>query len=614
MTTLLESRLEPIVSARPEMLRMRAADSEGPSYRGKYLKLKALPFAVGRSIAQGDEAMVFDLIDLRAGISADHVIKICRYAPGTPKYKSWAVPVRLEANPDSALPDVELYPARLSSVPGGFIKLQPFLCRDPSEAWQTTLPALPIYEVARRSAPEDAIRKADELIDRHGDRGILHEAKGRLFLAMKDFARAGEELKLAYALHTEEGNAAVLSVALLLSAVWRHSYEESDNPGALKMELVLPDGLAFNQMVFERPEDAAADDTLQERSMYLLLEVLAKEPFFIAGLAALADELLDLPGGTPLATRVVECAERLDPEWQRVADLRRTIDRRRAAEDGSAATRKPDRRDGELPPAVPDTVREHLEAYNRLFRPEPSVGQAKGRYDAAIAHWQQGDLSRAEEVCRHAIKSSPAECRYRELLAHILLAQDRRDEAFSVLKQAVADLANAGAYLALAEFHQLEGEFESGLQEYLRALHSGPEDPVRVWSGLGICLDQLGEHEEAIRYLRLAIETNPGSPGSAIHLAQALRRPFFHGDRSQQAVSEMQEAFELICDAAERFPDSAGVWFCKAQALAFLEPPQRVYEALQRARQLAPDDQTIARFAKAVEESLGAVPDAKRSE
>src|SRR5262245_1126361 len=74
-----------------------------PAFRGRYIRIDGFPFALGRMIGQGDEALVFELVSLRHGTCA-HVLKVCRYKPGTPRYERWAVTSRDELSPYSDLP------------------------------------------------------------------------------------------------------------------------------------------------------------------------------------------------------------------------------------------------------------------------------------------------------------------------------------------------------------------------------------------------------------------------------------------------------------------------------------------------------------------------------
>lgn len=580
------------------MLRVGRDEGNGVPYSGKYLHVGEVPHALGRMIAQGAEAMVFEAIDLRAGTLAG-VVKVCRFPPGTPEYQRWAVPVRFELNEKSDLPDVELYPAALLSVPGGMVKLQPYLAPNPATAWAARSPAAPIFGAAKGD-PEGAVEIADGLLARHGSRGILLEAKGHVLLAEDDLDAAAEALEAAYAAHAEEGNAGMYSSALLLSRAWRTVYQSQETHGSAEVRLDLGDGVVLSNIHFGDSAESAADDTLQDRSMYLLLEVLAKEPFFVGGLGALADELLEVLGGTELAAAIVACAEQIDPVWEVVAELRTTVDRK-AADEAAAAL---ERGALNLPPpppssTIPKAVKDGLETHRAHYDPEPDAGTtAEARARAARVLWSEGDLSGAEREARRAVVVDPSVAGHRTLLAEVLEASGRDGEALEVLRKSVTELSSAETYLGLAEFLQRQGDDAQAKTEFLRALLSGPREPWRVHLGLGASLERIGDLEEAIDNFRTAHRMAPDEAWPSIHLAQALRKPFLEGDTSAEAESRIREAYELISVAAERFPESMEVLFWLAQSLVLAGHPCEAVPVLVRAQEIAPRDDLVAKFAR----------------
>src|SRR5260370_1138146 len=119
-----------LLAGPPEFLTLGTQPGEA-AFRGRYIRIDGFPFALGRMIGQGDEALVFELVSLRDGTCA-HVLKICRYTAGSARYERWAVSVRDEPSPYADVPDVELYPARLVEVSGGIVKVQPFIASDPA--------------------------------------------------------------------------------------------------------------------------------------------------------------------------------------------------------------------------------------------------------------------------------------------------------------------------------------------------------------------------------------------------------------------------------------------------------------------------------------------------
>jgi hypothetical protein len=153
----------------PEFLVLGTQPGEA-AFRGRYIRIDGLPFALGRMIGQGDEALVFELVSLRDGTCA-HVLKVCRYTPGTARYQRWAVSVRDELSPYADVPDIERYPARLVEVSGGIVKVQPFIASDPATAWATVYPAADVYRYIRQFGLEPALGLAETLLEMYGAAG-----------------------------------------------------------------------------------------------------------------------------------------------------------------------------------------------------------------------------------------------------------------------------------------------------------------------------------------------------------------------------------------------------------------------------------------------------------
>src|SRR6266508_1212449 len=93
-------RISLLLAESPEFLSLASDPHDKRVFSGKYLHLDDAPYALGRRISRGDEAIVFELVDLRLGYCAG-VVKICRYKPGTERYARWAVTRRDEHNPYS---------------------------------------------------------------------------------------------------------------------------------------------------------------------------------------------------------------------------------------------------------------------------------------------------------------------------------------------------------------------------------------------------------------------------------------------------------------------------------------------------------------------------------
>jgi hypothetical protein len=227
-----------LISQPPEFLSLSESDDD-ESYHGRYIRIDNLPYALGKFIGEGDEAMVYELIRLREGYF-DSVIKICRYKPNHPKYTAWAKSVREEINPQSELPMVEQEEARLVRVPGGVVKVQPYLTASPDTDWRSTYPAVPVLNRIQQGNWKGALSVCNQLLKRHGKRGVLLEHKGIILLQMESYKEAVAVLEEAVEAHTKEGNTARLIAALNLAIAHRVGSNSMMVPVSLYINSSLP--------------------------------------------------------------------------------------------------------------------------------------------------------------------------------------------------------------------------------------------------------------------------------------------------------------------------------------------------------------------------------------
>jgi tetratricopeptide (TPR) repeat protein len=367
--------------------------------------------------------------------------------------------------------------------------------------------------------------------------------------------------------------------------------------------LQLDDGTVLTQTFFADAESAAQDDTLQDRATYLLLEVLADEPYFIPALVLLAGMLLDSPGTVPFVSDLIQAIELIDPGSPEAEQVREVL----SSWYGQADLVPPDEEtedwdeEEQGSSRVPDDIAARLAEFDAAYRPEPTRGQlAHARYQSAISHLARDDPATAEHAAREAVDLDPEVADYRLILAEALDRQGNEAEAFFVLQQAASDLPDeASVYEGLGNFHMAPAhpDYESARLAYLRALRTEPEAPWRVELGLGQACRELGRRDEAIRWLRSAYRDGPLEPPVVLGLVYAL------ADLDRGASqAEFEEAAEIITTAVEQRSDSAELWVCLAQLQARAGQIALAIDSLRQATQLNPHHPFAADFLRELED------------
>jgi tetratricopeptide (TPR) repeat protein len=576
----------------------------GAAFRGRYLHIEGLPFGLGRMIGQGDEAMVYELVSLRRG-NCGYVVKICRYSPGTARYERWAVPVRDESSPYANVPDIERVPARLLEVPGGLVKIQQYIGNDPATAWATPYPAADVYGHIEHFGPEQAVRLADTLIEKYGPRGVLLEAKAVSLWYGRRQAEAEPVFEAAIEALTTEHNVSRLSATCYLAAMLFENYRNR-RPSGSGLVLTLPDGSVHRQFYFATPEEAAADDTEQDRPVLLLLESLAEEPYLVRALSLLAFAISDAPAAGPAMRAIVHAVERIDPGYDSVPQLRQLAEQFGPESPTAGKADGDTNGDAASPIQRPPEADEMMARFDRAYRPDPTRGQqAKGRHLAAQSHLEAGRVDDAERELRAAIMLDHGTLEYRVSLIELLSrSRDRLDEARDFAEQTARAFPDDPAgYESLGHVCVIRGEYEEGLLAFLRALRAEPPEPWRIEVKVGQTYRDLGDIRRAMPFLRAAYEHAPDQPMTAVALAQVLRSDSVDDENPGQDPG-FQEAYTILTAAVELNPDSAEALVSLAQSHAALDHPGEARALLRRAVELDPGHPFAADFLAAVERWL----------
>jgi tetratricopeptide (TPR) repeat protein len=591
-----------LLIGQPEFLLLGTEPGDA-AFSGRYIRLDGHPLAIGQMIGQGDEALVFELISLRHG-SCAHVLKICRYRPGTARYERWAVPTRDELSPYAEVPDIERHPARLEEVSGGVVKVQPFITSDPATSWRAFSPAQPIYRAIQQYGLETAMSLADRLLEKHGQRGVLLQARALCLWQMGRIAEAERAYEVAIEALTIERNAARLRATCEMAAVQSEIYRSLSSREA-ELSLELPGGLLHRQVFFTNPEEAGADDTLQDRPVMRLLEALAEEPYLVRALVPLAFIIADAPAAGSAMWALVRAIEWIDPDCEALPELRSLAQVLHPV--SQKVGHVGDQRAGREPELDPDLTffdeTGFVARHERAYRPEPTRGQqARGRFLAAEMHLEAGHLDDAERELRAAIKLDAATLEYPMALVDMLSRSDRLDDARKLAEETVMRFPSEPAsYERLGDVLRLCGESKDAKLAYLRALRVEPSERWEIELKLGETYRELGDLGRALSFFRMSHDQAPDEPMTAVELAQALRAGSLNAEHPNEDPA-FQEAFDILDSALTRNPDSAELLVCIAQSLVALGRPNDAIASLRRAVDSDPRNPFARGFLESLED------------
>jgi tetratricopeptide (TPR) repeat protein len=458
-TTMWFSRMLRLLIAGPPQFLLLGTRPGQPAFRGRYIQIDGHPFTLGRLIGQGDEALVYELVSLRLG-SCSHVLKICRFTPGSVRYERWAVSIRDERSPHAYLPDAERYPVRLAEVPGGIVKVQPFIANDPATAWGTPYPAADVYRHIRQYGGEPALRLAETLLETYGARGVLLEARAFCLWQLDRLVAAELAFQAAIEALTAEKSASRLSAACELATVQWGIYRSGPPSGG--------------------PEEAADGDALQDRPVMLLLEALAEEPYLVRALARLAFMIADAPAAGAAVSAVLEAIARIDPGYEDLPELRSVANQAQPlAREAQPLTREADDADdqrsgAEFHPDPAVSEDDLLAGVGKVYQPDPTRGQqARDRYLSAVTYLEADQLDDAEQELRSAIRLDGQTVEYQIALIDFLRRAGRLDDAKRIAEEAVIRFPDEpSCYEQLADICQLSGELRQAKLAYLRALRT----------------------------------------------------------------------------------------------------------------------------------------------
>jgi len=173
--------------------------------------------------------------------------------------------------------------------------------------------------------------------------------------------------------------------------------------------------------------------------------------------------------------------------------------------------------------------------------------------------------------------------------------QGNTDEAIRTLEQIINTLPNDyRANRLLASFHLFTGQFESAIEGFKKALAQHFQGTDQ--NNLAIAYLLLGEYEHAYGKLKSLVEHQPSNPTWRLNWADTL----WVQNKRTQAAEEYKTVIELNKDKLE----TVSALLQNAQAYVRLEQNRPALEALQVAKQKAPENLDVYFTAAAVHTSL----------
>lgn len=576
-----------LISQPPEFLSL-SKDEGVESFHGRYVTIDNLPYALGKLIGEGDEAMVYELVRLREGYF-DSVIKIPRYKPGHAKYAIWAKQVRDEINPHSDLPDVEKQEARLVKVPGGVVKVQPYLTASPETDWKSTYPAIPILSKLHQGDLEGALYVCDKLIQRYGKRGVLLEHKGIILTQMQLYEEAKLVLEEAVEAHTKEDNTARLIAAYNLANLHRILHTIEDVPGWIELKdntcLPLP-------QIFTSPEEASSHVDHLDKLFSILLEILTTEPFFVPALLLMA-EVLETGVHIDIFEAVITAVQRIDPTNPALPELKSGL------EDWKAAIVK----DVDIPEQVVNDLEKFEEVY---IDPEPEKGrQAAARFQSGSYLLSMGNLDDAEHEFSAAIDLDSDNITYWLELCRVLYLKQDYEKSLRHLQEVTRRFSDESlVHFQMGEVYQKLGRHREACISFHKALACDPVEASCIELQLGHSYRAMGKLEKSIGFYKSAFQHYPNDPETILGLTYALREKsnaLESEGKIAESHSTFNEALNIIQSAIQRVPNSSELYVAEAQLLVKVGRFEEAIESLRCSVSLDPKHPFAQKFLNELE-------------
>ncbi|MCI0703667.1 MAG: tetratricopeptide repeat protein [Planctomycetia bacterium] len=254
--------------------------------------------------------------------------------------------------------------------------------------------------------------------------------------------------------------------------------------------------------------------------------------------------------------------------------------------------------------------RQEIDSAEQLFRQElgPDPGHPRAVLGLAQVAMARGDEPTATKLLMSVRENVHARKQATALLA--VLARTRGDEQSALrfqdesnntraegwpdpLLDRIHDLhvGKAGRERRIEMFER-QGQYAEALREYRELL--AKEQTPKVLTGAALNSLRVGNHDEALRWVRQAVKLDPNDAQRQYLLALILyskvemqwaRTPGFAG-----AKESLEEVIGATKRATELKPDHAGAYWIWGLALKYLDDPKAALEPLRKGLTISPDD------------------------
>ncbi len=175
--------------------------------------------------------------------------------------------------------------------------------------------------------------------------------------------------------------------------------------------------------------------------------------------------------------------------------------------------------------------------------------------DAALQHFQSGNLQKAEELCRLTLQQNPNHSRTLYLLGKIFYYSEKYDHAIQYITKAIKINPKDSYYhldLGLALLNKgMTGEAIDSFHHAQELKQHSPE----VCLNLGVAFSNKGMAEKAIEHFKKAIEFNPEFAEAFNNLGVVLEGR----DMLNDAMASYEKALKINPDYAEAHNNLANV-------------------------------------------------------
>ncbi|MWV27230.1 tetratricopeptide repeat-containing sulfotransferase family protein [Aurantiacibacter rhizosphaerae] len=172
---------------------------------------------------------------------------------------------------------------------------------------------------------------------------------------------------------------------------------------------------------------------------------------------------------------------------------------------------------------------------------------------AVTHHLHEGRILRAEEICRHFLRTNPKSVEGMRLLAQIGIKLGILDDAEFLLESArVFEPANVQVHLDYIDALRRRQKFKSARAEAQSLYESDPANPL-FQSHLAIESMQTGDYDRAFALFAQVLEKVPNDPATLTSRGHALKTM----GKSDEAV----ESYRAACAAK---PDHGDAWYALA--------------------------------------------------